>query len=183
MRSQSPVVHWQAVASQTAGVPPAPPRARMVGAILGTVVGLMFVLAPWTWEAFRGTLEFPMSSVGPDLAGPAAIVIAGTAGGAILGPAGWQARGFLKWAEVVGALALLAIPIGALVIGEATAMSGVGRTESPSLSWTFAPFVGLLLAGLGTAIFGLFVFPFTLAASLIWAIAMRLVTSWAGAKR
>jgi hypothetical protein len=147
----------------------------MVGAIAGAAVGLLFVLAPWAWGFLHGTIDIPATAVGPVLAEPMAIVLAGAVGGAIMGPSAWRARTFADWARAVCALAAVAIPIGAVVVGEAMAIGAAALDESWSTSTLLAPLIGLFLAAFGTLILGLFVLPFTVGAALIWAIVTRLV--------
>jgi hypothetical protein len=170
----APVVAWSAIRAEGARVP----GARRIGATVGFVVGLVFAVfgavvafalrigpfedAPISWVTIAGTLYLF-----------AVVPITGAMGGRVFARTAFGARTRSAWAGVMLGLAMLAVVIGAVLVG-----FGVLALQPQQLDpwWIALPAdiaFGAILGIVGVLFYGVVALPFTLAAAAAWALVIR----------
>lgn len=167
-----PVVAWR----HPPVCPPTPVRFRAVAAAMGLCVGLGVdaaglgvvragILGP-------GALALVSSVLGTPSLG-AVVAVTGGAGGWIVAPQAWRAEDRIDWGAVIIELALLAVVIGAVLIGQEGGMLMESNLLPPPVEQlAYHAAAGGFLALMGIALYGIFVLPFTMAASVLWALGL-----------
>ena len=125
------------------------------------------------------TVGFGVSGIfvigGLHLTAPHEVMVSGTLAGAVLGPAARTAATAEAWLGVVLGLALLAIFIGAFVIGLEFALTTPPLNEYPAGGQPH-PVVFAYVFAFGMTLFlGVFVLPLTVLASMVWMIVVVLI--------
>jgi hypothetical protein len=162
------------------------PHPRKLGALLGFAAGTVVVVAVVLAEAIFGFGLFdPVNAGDPGrdlgsslvalLVSSALVGSTGALGGSRFGRAAFQAQGRVEWAWVVLALAFAAVFIGAFEVGIGgmlLTLPAQALSQDAVVALAFDVLAGAALALIGVVIYGIFVLPFTLAASALWAAGM-----------
>lgn len=156
------------VAAGAGARPATPPGVRAIGLAAGLAIATIVAVVGLPYGLFL--------SVGFDPSFGFVGLVAGSLGGWVMAPAAYRARTRTGWAGVIVVLGLLAVVIGAFTVGEVISIGiSLSALASGSVAGVIGGlFVGPFLAFIGVLYVGLFVLPFTLAASAAWGLVMWL---------